>query len=65
MSASLSDNYIDNKLVNYNQAVRITRVSHASVPVCLLRPPGARLFSDVGAQLLICYINNVVKQLIL
>ena len=61
MRASLSDNYIDNKLVNYNQAVRITRASRARVTVCLLRLPGARLFSDVGAQLLICYINDVIE----
>ena len=61
MYASLSDDDIDNKLVNYNQAVRITRASHAREIVCLFRPPGARLFSDVGTQLLICYINDVIK----
>jgi hypothetical protein len=65
MYVSLSDDYIDNKLVNYNQAVCIARVSSASLIVPLFRLPGARLFSDVGAQLLICYINNVVKQFVL
>ena len=65
MHVVLSDDCIDNKLGNYNQAVRITRVSHASVIVCLLRPPGARLFSDIGTQLLICYIYNIVKQFVL
>jgi len=65
MCSFLSDDYIDNKLVNYNQAVRITLLSRVPGFVCLFRLPGARLFSDVGAQLLICYINNIIKQLIL
>ncbi len=63
--ASLSDDYIDNKLVYYNQAVRITHASLALVMRCLLRLPGARLFSDVRTQLLICYIYDGIEQLIL
>lgn len=53
----------DNKPVGYNQAVRITHASRVCAVVCLLRLPGARLFSDIGTQLLICDINNIIQQL--
>ncbi len=63
--AFLSDDYIDNMLVYYNQAVRITHAILVRVVIFLFRLPGARLFFDVGTQLLICYIYNVIEQLIL